>query len=744
MISLVIRAEVGNTNPRKTSIGELVKRVELTLGLILFAISGTASAQEATWPDLSRPARTIGGGTHDSAVVIGVENYSFVPPVPGAEQNARAWYDYLTQTLGVPPESIRLLTGVDATKEEIQEAARLASERANQKGTLWFIFIGHGAPSSDGKDGLLVGVDAQQKSASLSARSLGRSELLKALSSSRAKAIRVIIDACFSGRGQDGATIAPGLQPLLSVGAPAFLDQRMTVLTAARGDQFAGALPGTHRPAFSYLVLGGLRGWAPNQDGKITGEGLVRYSQGALDATLRGRNQTPDIIGSREAIFGVSTGETAPDLAALAKVTSGSGSDGFTVSAFSQLPKIRAPESIQAPAGVEDWRDVDVDALGQYDAAMKFDKSDAEADEKAKKWRSLVKSAPRFAGQAEERAIQWEKYSKELAANEEARESHAEAMEADWAKLGKLLSLDIIPTDRKKRWAAMYVRAYGSSSDENPHVAELQPFLPSGTIQITPESRGKVGLRGRAGVVWIPIDGGTFNMGSSEGDSDELPTHTVAVQGFKIARSLVTFGQYKQCVKSGACSPLGCVSPADSYPVYCANWDQATSFSKWVGGRLPTEAEWEYAASEPGHNIFPWGNSEPTCDYAVMGGESCGVKSPSPICTKESGNTKSGICDMAGNVWEWTQDWYHESYNGAPRDGSAWEYPVGARRVIRGGSWSSGRKSLRSTNRGNAPPDIFPSETKGESSRNLLVKIYRLRPVSGNKDAPIGFRPVRP
>src|SRR6185503_6819035 len=123
------------------------------------------------WPDISQPPKAAGGGEKDAAVIVGAENYAFVEHVPGAKQNAKDWQAYLTETLRVPVERVALLQDDDATVEEMRESAARAAAQVEEGGTLWFVFIGHGAPSKDGKDGLLVGVDAQQKAASVYARS---------------------------------------------------------------------------------------------------------------------------------------------------------------------------------------------------------------------------------------------------------------------------------------------------------------------------------------------------------------------------------------------------------------------------------------------------------------------------------------------------------------------------------------------------------------------------------------------
>ncbi|HAH05897.1 MAG TPA: hypothetical protein DCM05_05095 [Elusimicrobia bacterium] len=239
----------------------------------------------------------------------------------------------------------------------------------------------------------------------------------------------------------------------------------------------------------------------------------------------------------------------------------------------------------------------------------------------------------------------------------------------------------------------------------------FQPFY----LWVAEDERKRLGLKPQvteAGIEWVRIPGGSFIMGS-EGYPDEKPAHRVRVKSFELAKTEVTFGQYKKCVEAGVCSPAHVsdgmcyvrvgktfqrgVLPAsfqdDVKPVLCVDWDQARAFAEWVGGRLPTEAEWEYAARSAGKDSkYPWGDEAATCRRAVMkeGAEGCGKSSTWPVCSKPEGNTVQGLCDMSGNVWEWTRDGYHDSYKGAPTDGSAWEAPAGSFRVYRGGSWHSG------------------------------------------------------
>jgi len=336
-------------------------------------------------------------------------------------------------------------------------------------------------------------------------------------------------------------------------------------------------------------------------------------------------------------------------------------------------------------------------------------------------------------------------------------------------------------------------------------------------------------------VVWVFIAGGEFTMGSDVAFPLARPAHAVTVPSFYMTKSEVTVAQYRRCVEAGACtepdedcdsmsseSNWG-VAGRDNHPVNCVNWNQATDYCGWIGGRLPSEAEWEYAARGGGRDIlYPWGDEFATCERAVMyetchagdccpagctdndgdgygmgsgcQGQDCDDSNPAcqsgeccfdcidvdgdgygigpaclgpdeddgdyscqnycllgdddkdydgygrgqmpkqdcdntdpdcwegecclrcididgdyyglgedclgpdcwegepypllsgiedeygchrrstwPVCSKPRGNTLQGLCDMAGNVSECIQDFFHFTYDGAPIDGSAWE-----------------------------------------------------------------------
>jgi hypothetical protein len=150
--------------------------------------------------------------------------------------------------------------------------------------------------------------------------------------------------------------------------------------------------------------------------------------------------------------------------------------------------------------------------------------------------------------------------------------------------------------------------------------------------------------------------------------------------GVEFAKSEVTVAQYKACVEAGKCSAPKTGGDCnwdqagrDAHPINCVDWDQATAFCGWAGGRLPTEREWYAEASESGKRKFAWGDELVSCERAIwkQGGSGCGKNSTWPVCSKAAGHSVSGLCDLAGNVWEWTSS------------------SEGRSRVVLGGSWDN-------------------------------------------------------
>lgn len=302
--------------------------------LTALALTVALPALATEWPDLAAPPNGLSGGNRDAAVIVGVENYTYLPDVPGAAQNAADWYRFLTAK-GVPGHKIRLLvdpirdadgrTPTDdpqGTNDGVLAAARQAAADVEPGGTLWFVFIGHGAPAQTGDDGLLVGVDASGTARGIYSRSVSRSKVIEALAEGRQGNTVAILDTCFSGRSPSGNALVADLQPVIpvamSIGASA------TVLTATSAGQFAGPLPGGGRPAFSYLTLGALYGWGDaDHNGSVTAQEAVTYARNALLTVVTDRQQEPQLEGGDGALALSNGRAQGPDLNAmrLASVT---------------------------------------------------------------------------------------------------------------------------------------------------------------------------------------------------------------------------------------------------------------------------------------------------------------------------------------------------------------------------------------------------------------------------------------
>ena len=215
----------------------------------------------------------------------------------------------------------------------------------------------------------------------------------------------------------------------------------------------------------------------------------------------------------------------------------------------------------------------------------------------------------------------------------------------------------------------------------------------------------------------VRLPGGRFLMGSPDNEPErydnEGPQHWVQMPAFEISRYPVTFAQWDACVAAGGCLH----KPYDRWgrgqrPVINVSWNDAQEYVRWLSDetgehwRLPTEAEWEYAARAGTTTPFYTGDCITTSQANYNGNfdyNHCGAKSDVYVGkTQPVGIYPAnpwGLFDLHGNVWEWVEDCWHDDYSGAPTNGGAWIQGTSQARVLRGGSWNRYPRSLRSAAR---------------------------------------------
>lgn len=230
-------------------------------------------------------------------------------------------------------------------------------------------------------------------------------------------------------------------------------------------------------------------------------------------------------------------------------------------------------------------------------------------------------------------------------------------------------------------------------------------------------------------------------------DPSEGPQHRVTISSFALARTDVTRAQWRLFVEAthrpvaSGCEWAGFprdqsqraswrdlgFDQTDDDPVVCVSWNDARDYVAWLGARtgepyrLPSEAEWEYAARAGTTTAYPWGD-EASHEHANYGAEACCSERASGadtwLQTSPVGSFPAnafGLYDMQGNAWQWVQDCYVDTYEAAPVDGSPVDAPSCPYRVLRGGTWGDTPDLIRSAFRNWAPPPDWPSDREYRS-----------------------------
>ena len=236
-------------------------------------------------------------------------------------------------------------------------------------------------------------------------------------------------------------------------------------------------------------------------------------------------------------------------------------------------------------------------------------------------------------------------------------------------------------------------------------------------------------ITGKDGAPLVLFPAGSYPMGVPVGDRDggrdEYPRHVIDIAAFYIDKYEVTNGRYLEFVKAtdhrvpqnpknptrnlweGVSIPE---SLADR-PVVNVDWADASAYCTWAGRRLPTEAEWEKAAKGNHDWRFPWGNVEPTNKHLNFNQKWIGERTLMPVGSYESGKSPYGVYDMAGNVWEWVNDWYDAKYYEKSPAKNPPGPASGTKKVIRGAGWQNETPTVRIFTRVDSDPTIRNEST---------------------------------
>jgi formylglycine-generating enzyme len=313
------------------------------------------------------------------------------------------------------------------------------------------------------------------------------------------------------------------------------------------------------------------------------------------------------------------------------------------------------------------------------------------------------------------------------------------------------------PPDAALGDAVSDVAAYGTVDARKTQAAAPPPRAPRGNASgVTAPGTGDGQPRPRKTQPTAPppehcpprmvlVPAGRFVMGSPHniGEPHEHPMHDVTLSAYCIDRTEVTVNLYAACVRAGDCTASRLTVSWSGYsadelmlfsrfcngndrpdhPINCIDWDQATAYCKWAGRRLPTEAEWEYAARGTDGRTYPWGNEVPSAKRLNACGAECVAmanrdldrswtgmhdgndawETTAPVGSFREGASPFGALDMAGNVHEWTADWYGAYSSAASMNPHGAE--MGSGRVFRGGSWDTNAvDTVRASNRDGTAP----------------------------------------
>jgi len=613
----------------------------LILGLILPAHAAREPARGVKLVELQIPgqgAKVLYSKSY--ALVIGASDYTNGwPKLPGVKDDTQA----VTKALEAQGFGVTLLNNPDGLKLYSALKRFIGQYGQDRDNRLLIYFAGHGytlKPDAERQLGYLVPVDApldDRDHAGFVESALSMETLEGLAKQIQSKHALFVFDACFSGsffkmRAAPEAIALKTTQPVRQFITSGSADQQVPDVSVFR-KQF----------------VGGINGEADlNRDGYVTGSELGSFLEDTVTNYSR-RTQTPQYGKIRER--GLDQGDFVFQLAKVDDTA------GWRIVAGPAAPKpddLDLGDLARDDKVRSDWKAWQAKMQAAFDKVKGYQGS---ADNQAKAWARFLAAYP-----------QDNPYSDD---------------------------------DERLRTAAQQAKSE----------AEKQPTRVA--MATPPQSLGTA----RAGQTFkdcadcpemMVIPAGSFDMGSSDGRSDEKPVHRVSISKFALGKTEVTNGEYRKFRPDHRGGDYqGNSLDGDDQPVVNVSWEDANAYVDWLSRktgqryRLPSEAEWEYAARAGTASKWIWsGDENGGCQDANLADQSAksafsnftwasscrdGYAVTAPVGRLRANSF--GLYDMIGNVWEWTEDCYHDSYSGAPTDGEAWTSGRCDNRVLRGASW---------------------------------------------------------
>jgi len=638
----------------------------VSAGILLALLAGLAPMAQANDTDI--------------AVIIGNKSYAGnVPDVLYAHRDADAFERYAQEVLGIPAR--RILSRRDQTLVDfntlfgtervpyghVHSLVSLLTAAEQSRANVYVYYSGHGVPGlKDLNDarGYLLPVNANPNSPHASGYPLDL--MLRALGELPVAATTVFLDSCFSGSSEAGTLITEA-SPHLGVAVDVSEVKRgVTVLTAAKGTQFASWDREAQHGLFTAHLIRGLYGEGDlNRDGTVTAAEIHQYLRREMSScalTQLGRLQVPDLVGYEGRV--------------LARLTNASlrapVQQGLCIGRTAVSPQPAAPDGRLETAGGT-TRPPDPPSAEEVEAGLGLTRSG---------WRSVQ-----------------------------------EALNSLGHNAG---GADGVPGRNTRSAIARWQRSAGRQVVEYGFLtAEGHAALLEAAKEAAPRVQPAVGIypdQGASGRTWrdsvtgmefVWIPGGTFEMGcgSWDGDcsDDEKPVHPVTLDGYWLGKYEVTQGEWRRVMGNNPSR----FKNGDNHPVEQVSWNDVQDFIRRLNSqssatfRLPSEAEWEYACRSAGRPEKFSGSS--SVGSVAWYGSNSGGKTH-PVGGKSANGL--GLHDMSGNVWEWVQDWYDSDAYSQHSSRNPMYTSGGSYRVTRGGSWSGNARYSRCAYRSGYAPGL--------------------------------------